>query len=388
MQIAPRHLPFFIAALVLAACSKAPAPSAPPPAEVGVIEVQPESVPLTRDLVGRLSPLRSADVRARVTGVLLKRVYAEGSDVKEGDVMFEIDPAPLKATLGAAQASLAQARAAAVNAKATAERARELIAKNYVSKSDFDSAQANERTTAAAVQGAQAQVQSAQINLGYATVRAPISGRAGQQQVTEGALVGQGTATLLTTIDQVDTLYANFTLGVSDLEQLRKAASQGSVTLLESNKVEVQLTRQDGTPLGQKGTLDFSDVSVDPATSTVALRAQIGNADRSLLPGMYVTGHLGLGQLNAAYRIPQAVVQRDTRGAYVLAMGADNKVERRDIKADTLEKDAWVVSAGIEPGDRLIASGIQKVKVGDVVKPTPWHEAGKDAAGTTAPAKP
>ncbi len=388
MQTALRTLAPILAALTLVACGKPPAPPPPPPAEVGVIEAKPEAVPLTRDLVGRLSPLRTADVRARVSGVLLKRVYAEGSDVKEGDVLFEIDPAPLKAALGAAQASLAQARAAAVNAKATAERARELIAKNYVSKSDFDNAQANERTTAAAVQGAQSQVQTAQINLGYATVRAPISGRAGQQQVTEGALVGQGTATLLTTIDQVDTLYANFTLGVSDLEQLRKAAAQGSVTLLESNKVEVQLTRQDGTPLGQKGTLDFSDVSVDPATSTVALRAQIGNADRALLPGMYVTGHLGLGQLNAAYRIPQAVVQRDTRGAYVLAIGADDKVERRDVKAETLEKDAWIVSSGIEPGDRLIASGIQKAKVGDVVKPTPWQPEGKDAAGPAAPAKP
>jgi membrane fusion protein (multidrug efflux system) len=387
MQTSLRHLAPILVAVVLTACGKPPAPAAPPPAEVGVIQVQPQAVPLTRDLVGRLSPFRTADVRARVSGVLLKRVYAEGSDVKEGAVLFEIDPAPLKAALGSAQASLAQARATAINAKAAATRARELIAKNYVSRSDLDTAEANERTSAAAVQGAQATVQSAQINLGYATVRAPISGRAGQQQVTEGALVGEGAATLLTTIDQLDSLYANFTLGVSDLAQLRSAAAQGSATLLESNKVEVQLKRQDGTPIGQKGTLDFSDVSVDPATSTVALRAQIANPDQALLPGMYVTGQLGLGQLNSAYRIPQAIVQRDTQGAYVLAVGAEDKVIRRNIVADTLDKDAWVVTTGIQPGDRLIASGIQKAKAGQVVKPTPWQPAENAAASNAAPAK-
>lgn len=365
-----------------AACGKPAPPPPPPPPEVGVIEAQPGAVPLTRALVGRLSPFRSADVRARVSGILLKRVYKEGSDVKEGDVLFEIDPAPLKAALASAQASLAQARAAAVNAKATATRARDLIAKNYVSRSDFDNAEAAARSTAAQVQQAQAAVQSAQINLGYATVRAPISGRAGQQQVTEGALVGQGTATLLTTVDQLDPIYANFTVGVGEVDQLRSSAAAGTVTLLERNKIEVQLTRQDGTPLGQKGTLDFSDVSVDPATSTVALRAQIANHEATLLPGMYVTGSLNIGQLNSAYRIAQAIVQRDTAGAYVLVVGADNKVERRNVTADTLDKDAWIVTDGIKPGDKLVASGIQKAKPGQPVKPVPYALAqdGKPAA--------
>lgn len=387
MHTALRSIPLFVVALALTACGKPPAPAAPPPAEVGVVEVNPESVAVVRDLVGRLSPVRSADVRARVSGVVLKRVYAEGSDVKEGDVMFEIDPAPLKASLASAQASLAQARAAATNAKNSANRARELIAKNYVSRSDFDNAEANERTTAALVQGAQAAVQSAQINLGYATVRAPISGRAGQQQVTEGALVGEGAATLLTTIDQIDALYANFTLGVNDLNQLRKAAADGSIVLLDSNKVEVQLTGSDGAALGAKATLDFSDVAVDPATSSVALRAKIENTDLTLLPGMYVTGQLNLGQLNNAYRIGQSIVQRDTRGAFVLAIGAENKVERRDIVAERIEGKFWIVSSGIQPGDRLIASGTQKAKVGDVVNPTPWQPTG-DKPSTTAPAKP
>ena len=363
----------------LAACApSAPPPPAPPP-EVGVLEVQPTSVPLVRDLVGRLSPFRSADVRARVSGILLKRVYTEGSDVKEGDILFEIDPAPLKAELASAQAALAQARASAVNAKATAARARELIGRNYVSRSDFDTAEANERSTAAQVQQAEAAVQGARINLGYATVRAPIAGRAGQQQVTEGALVGQGTATLLTTIDQLDPVYANFTVGVGELDRMRDAAASGSVTLLDRNQVEVQLKRQDGTPLGVHGALDFSDVSVDPATGTVALRARIANADRALLPGMYVSGSLSLGQLNAAYRVPQAVVQRDTRGAFVLAIGAGDKIERRDITADRLESDGWIVTAGLAPGDRLVASGIQKVKAGQEAKPVPFVASGANA---------
>ena len=369
----PLRLAALAVALVgLAACAPSAPPPAPPPAEVGVIEAQPASVPLVRDLVGRLSPYRSADVRARVSGILLKRVYTEGSDVKEGDVLFEIDPAPLKAELASAQAALAQARASAVNAKATAARARELIGRNYVSRSDFDTAEANERSTAAQVQQAEAAVQVARINLGYATVRAPISGRAGQQQVTEGALVGQGTATLLTTIDQLDPVYANFTVGVGELDRMRDAAASGSVTLLDRNQVEVQLKRQDGTPLGVHGALDFSDVSVDPATGSVALRARIDNANRALLPGMYVNGSLALGQLNAAFRIPQAVVQRDTRGAFVLAVGAEDKVERRDISADRLESDGWIVTAGLGAGDRLIASGIQKAKPGQVVKPVPF----------------
>lgn len=336
-----------------------------------MIQAQAQAVPLTRDLVGRLSPFRTADVRARVAGVLVKRVYAEGSDVKEGDVLFEIDPAPLKAALASAQAALSQAQAAATNAKAAANRARELIGKQYVSRSDLDNAEASERTTAPRYRQARAAVQTAQINLGYATVRAPIAGRAGQQQVTEGALVGQGTATLLTTIDQLDPVYANFTLSVADLDQLRQSAADGSITLLEPNKAEVTLTRQDGAPTGRTGVLDFSDVAVDPATGSVALRAQIANPDRTLLPGMYVTASLSLGQINRAYLIPQSVLQRDAQGAYVLVVGDGDKVERRPVKADTLRKDAWIVTDGINDGERLVASGIQKARPGQPVKPVP-----------------
>lgn len=381
MNRIPRMLALALTCTALIACKKSEPPAAAPPPEVGVIQAQAQAVPLTRDLVGRLSPFRTADVRARVAGVLVKRVYAEGSDVKEGDVLFEIDPAPLKAALASAQAALSQAQAAATNAKAAANRARELIAKQYVSRSDLDNAEASERTTAAQVQQARAAVQTAQINLGYATVRAPIAGRAGQQQVTEGALVGQGTATLLTTVDQLDPVYANFTLSVADLDQLRQSAADGSITLLEPNKAEVTLTRQDGTPTGRTGVLDFSDVAVDPATGSVALRAQIANPDRTLLPGMYVTASLSLGQINRAYLIPQSVLQRDAQGAYVLVVGEGDKVERRPVKADTLRKDAWIVTDGINDGERLVASGVQKARPGQPVKPVPAETAAKPAQG-------
>lgn len=365
---------------LLAACKTKEEAPPPPPAEVGVMQAEVANVPLVREVVGRLSPLRSADVRARVSGVLLKRVYTEGDDVAEGDVLFEIDPDPLKAELASAEAALSQARAAAANAKAAANRARELIEKNYVSRSDFDNAEANERTTAAQVQQAQAAVQGARINLGYATVRAPIAGRAGQQRVTEGALVGQGSATLLTTVDQIESLYANFTLSAADLDRLRASAANGAVTLLEPNKTEVQLTRQDGSPLGEKGTLDFSDVSVDPATGSIAVRARIANPDRMLLPGMYVTGHLALGELNGVVRVPQSVLQRDAQGAYVLVVGEGDKVERRPVKADTLQDDAWIVTEGIKAGERIVADGIQKAKAGATVKPTPWTRNGAPKA--------
>src|SRR4051812_16674237 len=230
-------------AFALGACGKKNAPQqAQPPVEVGVVTMHPQTLPLTRDLVGRLSPFRSSDVRARVPGVLVKRVYREGSDVKEGDLMFEIDPAPLKAALNASEATQAQAQATYTNNHIAAQRARELVPKGFVSKADVDNAEAAERTAAASVKQAQATVESAKINVGYASVRAPISGRAGKQQVTEGALVGQGEATLLTTIDQIDPVYVNFTLSVTDLEAMRQAKSSGRATLADPNKAEIRLS--------------------------------------------------------------------------------------------------------------------------------------------------
>lgn len=366
-----------LALLILGACGNGapPPPAQMPPPEVGVLSVQPQSVPLTQDLVGRLSPFRSADVRARVAGVLLKRTYTEGSDVKQGQPLFQIDPAPLKAVLDANLASLAQAEATHTNNKVSAERIRDLAPKGYVSKADLDNALAAERNSAAAVQAARANVQTARINLGYANVTAPIDGRAGQQQVTEGALVGNGGATLLTTIDQIDPLYVNFTMSVTQMEQMRRAQSAGDVTLAVPNTASVKVTLPDGNAYAQPGVLNFSDIAVDPATGSVNLRATIPNPDHSLLPGMYVTLQANLGEQHKVFLIPQQALQRDTVGAYVMTVGKDNNVVRNDVTASGTRDGKWIISQGLNAGDRIVVSGIQNVKAGAPAKPMPWHPA-------------
>jgi len=378
--------------LALAACGKGKEQGPPqmPPPEVGVIRMQPQSSPLTKDLVGRLSPYRSADVRARVAGVLLKRAYTEGTDVKQGQLLFQIDPAPLKATLDAAQASLAQAQATYTNNKITAQRVRELAPKGYVSKSDLDNALAAERSAAAAVQAARANVQTARINLGYASVTAPIDGRAGQQQVTEGALVGNGEATLLTTVDQIDPLYVNFTMSVADMEQMRRAQSSGNVTLADPNKASVQIALPDGSAYAEAGTLDFSSTSVNPATGSVNLRAIIPNPKHGLLPGMYVTLKANLGEQHKVFVVPQLAVQRDTSGTYVMTVGKDGNAKRKDVTTSDMRDGNWIVSDGLTAGDQVVVSGLQKVKDGAPAKASPWKPApanGSSAANApgTAP---
>ena len=378
-------LPLVLSLCLLAACGGEETPAQPPPPEVGVIEASAANLPLTREIGGRLAGFRSADVRARIPGVLQKRVYEEGSDVQEGDVLFLIDPATLQAALGSAQASLAQAQANYANAKANADRARQLAPTEFISRSDLDNALAAERSAAAAVQAGRASVEAARINLGYATVRAPISGRAGKQQVTEGALVGQGTATLLTTIDQVDPLYANFSIGVGELEQIRRAreAAQGA-----ESTVEVILA--DGSAYEHAGTLDFSGDIVDPATGAISMRALIPNPGGRLLPGTYVTLRARLGQMQGVYSIPQAAVQRDARSAYVMVVGADGNVVRRDITLDRADGANWIVTGGLQDGEQVIVSGLQKVTEGAPAKAVPWTPAGSagqaPAPGNQAPA--
>ncbi|MGH8174371.1 MAG: efflux RND transporter periplasmic adaptor subunit [Rhodanobacteraceae bacterium] len=392
-----RTLAFAGAALIALAtgCGKKAQEQAPPPPEVGVIDMQSESAPLKRDLVGRLSAYRSSDVRARVAGVLLKRVYREGSVVKEGETMFQIDPAPLQAALNASLAALAQTQATYTNNHIAANRARDLVPKGFVSRSDVDNAEAAERTADASVKQAKANVESARINLGYADVRAPIAGRAGKQQVTEGALVGQNEATLLTTIDQIDPLYINFTISVSDLEELRTAKAAGRATLSDPDKAEVQVVLPDGTPYSKTGTLDFSDTTVDPATGAVSLRGLIPNPDSALLPGMYVTITVTLGEQHDVFKVPQAALLRDGRGPYVLVVGADGNVARKDVDARSARDGYWLVSSGLAAGDKVIVSGIQRAKSGQPAKAVPWQPASNaqapaaanaPAANTPAPA--
>ena len=376
-------------ALALAAgCSKQDAAAgggtpggAMPPPEVGVVVVHPASVPLTQDLVGRLAAYRSADVRARVPGVLHRRVYEEGSDVKQGQVLFLIDPAPLQAAVGQAQAALAQAQANAANSHAAAARARNLIGGKFISQSDYDNALAAERSSAAAVQAAKAALESARINLGYATVRAPISGRAGKQQVTEGALVGQGTPTLLTTVDQIDPLYIDFSLSVAQLSGIR-AHDDGT------RQREVQVVLPDGSVYRHAGTLDFAGNVVDPATGAVSLRARLPNPEHTLLPGTFVTLKATLGEEHDAYRVPQVAVQRDAQGAYVLVVGNDGKVARKNVTTERQDGADWIVSAGLANGDRVIVSGLQRAQPGQPAKATPMapEQPGKPAAAPASAA--
>jgi membrane fusion protein (multidrug efflux system) len=393
MQTARGHL--FPVVVVLAAaltgCGKGDQGFTMPTPEVGVVVARSEPVQIQRDLVGRLSPTRASDVRARVPGVLLKRLYKEGTDVREGQVLFQIDPAPLKAALQGAEAALVQAEASATNAHVLAQRYRGLVQTGAISKSDLDTAEANERSTAAQVQQAKANLETARINRGYATVRAPISGRAGQQQVTEGALVGQTEPTLLTTIEQIDPIYVNFDQPAAEVQRLRRAQAAGHMTLAAGDKAQVQLTLPDGTPYGQVGTLDFLDLSVDPNTGAMAFRGVIPNPDRQLLPGMFVNVRVTVGQLNSGFLVPQVAVQTDANGTFVPVVNAEEKVEQRRVETAGTRADKWIVTSGLKDGDRIVVSGIQRAPVGAQVKIVPQEAPAEKAAsadGSTAPGQP
>jgi membrane fusion protein (multidrug efflux system) len=317
--------------------------------------------------------------------VLQKRLYKEGSMVKEGQLLMEIDPAPYQAALNVAAANLEQANAAAKNAAVTASRARELIGQSLVSRRELDDAEAQERSTAAQVSAARAQLQTARINLGYANVRAPISGRASQLRVLEGALVGQGEATLLTTIEQVDPIYVYFDQPASDFERLRRAQAAGQVTISEGNKAEVRVIRSDGTEYPHVGTLDFSDFSVNPATGAVAFRGIVPNPEHLLLPGMYVTVQLVAGVLKSGFEVPQLAVQRDNQGAYVLTVGADGNVAAKRVDVVSTAGNNWVIGGGLADGDRIIVSGLQMARPGMKVNPKPVGE-GAEAPANAADA--
>ncbi|MEO8803528.1 MAG: efflux RND transporter periplasmic adaptor subunit [Rudaea sp.] len=374
-------LPALIVALSIGACSKgSKQPAQMPPPQVGVIKAKAQAVPLTRDLVGRLSASRSADVRARIAGVLLKRVYTEGADVEKGQLLFQIDPAPLKAALNAQLANLAAAQATATNNRIAAKRVQTIAAQGLISKTDLDNALAAERTSAATVKQAQANVESAKINLGYANVTAPIAGRAGQQQVTEGALVGQGDATLLTTVEQIDPIYVNFSQAVGELDELRRAQASGHVNLDSTGQAKIDVVLSDGSTYGHSGTLDFSAAAVDAATGAVTLRGSVPNPEHVLLPGMYVNVHLSLGQINHAWLVPQAAVLRDVTGPFVYVVGSDGKVAQKRIGADSLRGGDWIVTSGLSDGDQIIVSGVQMVRAGAPAKAEPWQAPGKDAS--------
>ncbi|CAG9262376.1 multidrug efflux pump membrane fusion protein MdtE [Paraburkholderia unamae] len=363
----------------LSGCAKSSHSSAAPRPQVGVITVQPQSVALTRHLVGRLAPYLSANVTARVSGVLTKRVYKEGSDVQAGQVLFEIDPAYYQAQLNNDLGILGEDRATWMNDKVNAARYHQLLPVGSVSQQTVDNADATVRSDAAKVKADEAMVESAKVNLGYTKVTSPIRGIAGQQLVTVGALVGSGTSdagsggTLLTTVNDIDQLYVNFTMSAADLLMLREAGARGDVALAEPDRTTVQITLPDGSAYAQLATLDFSDVSVNATTGAVNLRALVPNPQRTLLPGMYVTMNVTLGQQRNVFLVPQESLQRDTVGAYVFVADASGKVAREDVAANDSLGTNWIVTTGLTAGDQVIVSGLQGLHEGDSVKSHPWH---------------
>jgi membrane fusion protein (multidrug efflux system) len=362
----------------LAGCGKKPSPPPPPP-PVGVVTAEAQSVPLDKSLVGRLSSYESANVTARVSGVLVKRVYAEGQEVKRGQLLFEIDPAFYQAQLKLALGTLASDQATYVDDRITAERDHKLLPTGFVSQQNVDDADAAERNAAGKVAADQAAVDSARVNLGYTRVTSPIDGVASQQQVTVGAVVGSDTSdtgassTLLTTVDKIDPLYVNFTIGAADLLAMRQAQKQGGVALAQQNKTTAQLILPNGAAYDQMAILDFSDVIVNATTGAVNLRALVPNPRRELSPGMYVTMTVDLGQQNNVFLIPQQALQRDTIGAYLLTVARDGTVVRKNVDAVDSQGADWIVTSGLANGDRVIVTGLQGVQEGGKVKASPWQ---------------
>lgn len=371
-------------ALIVGACSH-PAPPAPPVPQVEVVTTRATDIPVIRNYPGRLAATLTAQVRARVTGVVLKRVYKEGSDVKAGDVLFRIDPAPLEATLRAAEGQLGQVEAAAHDVKLRATRSQQLGAKGLVARQDVDDAVASAAQAVAAVKSAGANVENARISLGYATVTAPISGRAGRANITQGALVSPTDSNPLTTVQVIDPIYANFSEPMAEVERLRKAEQSGDLKRIAADQAQVHIVLPDGSVYAHTGSLDFTDLAVDPTTGGVDLRAQIPNADHSLLPGMFVTIRLTLATVHNAFLLPQSAIQRDNQGAYVYVVDADNKVVRNSVVLGDQRGADWIVQGGIAPGAKVMVSGLQKAQSGEKVKPTPYPAAAATAsAGSSA----
>ena len=381
-------------AALLSACGKneAPPAAAPgggmPPPEVGVVTVSPGDVGLVTELPGRLEASRVAQVRARAAGILQERLFREGSEVKAGQALFRIDAAPYTAAVQSAQASLARSQANLTQATALAERYAPLVKENAVSQQEFASAVASQKQAEADVAAGRAAVQSANINLGYARVTAPISGRIGRALVTEGALVGQGEATQLAVIQQIDPMYVNFTQSAAEVYQLRKAMESGQLKGAGKDAASVQVVMEDGTVYDRPGRLLFSDLTVDGATGQITLRAEVPNPRGTLLPGLYVRVRLEQATAGNAITLPQQSVTRSAQGDTVSVVGADGKVESRKVKIGGEQNGRWVVVDGLKAGEQVMVDGFQKLQMmppGTAVKAVPWQPAGS-AAPAPAPA--
>lgn len=372
---------------LLVACGQGSAPAAgpagpggaPPPAEVGVITVAPGDVGLVTELPGRLEASRVAQVRARAAGIVQKRLFVEGSHVRAGQALFQIDASAYQATLASAQASVAKAEASLMQTSAQAERFKPLIEAKAISQQEFVNAQASQKLAEADLAVARAALQTARINLSYASITAPISGRIGRALVTEGALVGQGEATPMAVIQQTDPMYINFTQSASDVMKLRSAMESGQLKRAGAQAASVRVVLEDGTEYAKPGKLLFSDLTVDATSGQITLRAEVPNPQGTLLPGLFVRVRLEQAQVSNAITLPQQAVTRSPQGDSVMVVGGDGKVAPRPVKVGGQQRGQWVILDGLQSGDQVMVDGFQKLRGGAPVKPVPWQAPGSAA---------
>jgi membrane fusion protein, multidrug efflux system len=390
-RLAAAMLTPLAAALMLAACGKGggnaaaggPGGQMPPP-PVGVITVQPAGVTLAAELTGRLEARRTAQVRARVTGVVNQRLFTEGSLVKAGQSLFQIDDATYRASQDSALASQAKAEAALAQAQATLERNRPLAEAKAISQQDWVATQAAHKAALADLAAAKAAVQQARLGVDYAAVRSPISGRIGRALVTEGALVSQTEATLLATVQQVDSLYVNITQSATEALKLKRAVEAGR--LQSAGSTQVRLVLEDGSEYRHPGKLLFSDLSVDATSGQVTLRAEVPNPEGDLLPGLFVKVRVDQARSDNAMLLPQQAVTRGAAGDTVLVVGADQQVAQRPVQLGGTRGNQWVVLGGLKAGEQVVVDGFQKIRPKAPVQPVPWSPLGASAPAAAAPA--
>ena len=371
--------------LTLAACDKqAPVEEKAPPRPVSVETVRVEPLAISSELSGRILAPRTAEVRARVAGVVLKRVYREGSDVKQGDVLFRIDPAPFQADYDSARANLAKAEATRFQARLQDQRYAELISIDAISRQEHDNARAAAMQADADVAANKAALERARLNLGYATVTAPISGRVGRALVTEGALVGQNESTPLAIIQQLDPIHADLTQSTREINALRRALRAGELKQVGQDQARATLIQDDGTPYPLPGKLLFSDISVDPSTGQITLRSEFPNPDLDLLPGSFIRVRLEQAVQPQGISVPQQAVLRDSAGQpRVLLVDGEQRITERPVVLGNAQDNRWIVSEGLAPGDRVVTEGLQHVKAGDPVQITPSAAGSQPIVQTT-----
>lgn len=380
----------FIGMGAITGCKQSAGPATPPTSgapEVGVVAMATAPVTLTMELSGRISPHRIAEVRPQVGGIVQERLFSEGSDVKAGQVLYQIDPATYQAAYANAKAALARAEANLAPLRLKAERFRELVAINAVSRQDYDEASAMLAQAEADAAANRALVDAARINLDYTRVKAPISGRIGRSTVTGGALVTANQASPLATIQQLDPVYVDVTQSSVELLRLKRHLASGEIKGENADQAKVRLLLEDGSPYPQEGILKFSEVTVEQSTGSVTLRALFPNPNQLLLPGMFVRALVQEGVSEQAILVPQRGVTRNPKGeAMVMVVGAEEKVEPRLIKVSRTVGDKWLVSEGLQPGERVILEGLQKARPGTPVKAVPF--AAKPDASPAGAAQP